>query len=56
MVADKLYKIGKSSPMLRYVAEEEVGLITKEVHEGVCESHIGGRALSGKILGAVYIG
>lgn len=52
MVVDQLYKMGRSSLMLRYVAEEEVGLIMKEVHEGVCKSHIIGRALSRKILKA----
>lgn len=40
--------------MFRCISIKEVGFIMKEVHEGVCESHIGGRALSGKILRAEY--
>lgn len=54
MVDDHRYKMGRSFPMLRFIAEEEVGLIMKKVHEGVCGSHIGGRALFGKILMVGY--
>lgn len=54
MVVDQLYKIGTSSPMLRCVIEEEVRLIMKEMHERVHEIHIGGRALSRKILRVRY--
>lgn len=50
MVADQLYKIGRSTPMLRCVIKEEAELIMKELHKGVCIIHIGGRALYGKIL------
>lgn len=53
-VADQLYKMDRSSPMLRCVTEEEARLIMKEVHEGLCRSHIRGRALSGKILRVGY--
>lgn len=54
MVADQQYKMGRSSLMMRCIAEEGVGLIMKEMHEGVCGSHIGGRDLSGKILEVGY--
>ena len=54
IVADKLYKMGRYAPMLRCVSERETTLIMKEVHEGACSSHIGGRALSGKIIRVGY--
>jgi hypothetical protein len=49
-VARKLYKMGRASQMLRCFGEEETSLILLEVHEGVCGSHFGGRALAAKLL------
>ncbi|RDX84093.1 Tf2-9, partial [Mucuna pruriens] len=43
-----------SSPLLRCVDPEEAEYVIKEVHEGVCGTHIGGRALAGKIARAGY--
>ena len=40
--------------MLRCVSELEAKLVIKEIHEGACGSHIGGRSLFGKILRAGY--
>ena len=54
IVSDKLYKMGRSTPMLRCVTEIEITLIMREVHEGICDIHIIGRALSEKILRAGY--
>lgn len=54
MVVDQLYKIGRSTPMLRCLSEEMVGSVMREVHEEACGIHIGGRALCGKILWAGY--
>jgi len=42
MVAGKLYKMGRATPMLRCLGEEETELVLLEVHEGVGGSHIGG--------------
>jgi len=41
-------------PMLRYLGEDETSLVLLEVHEGVCGSHVGGRALDKKLLRAGY--
>jgi len=49
MVADKLYKMGRATPMPRCLGEEETELVLLEVHEGVCGSHIGGRSLTAKL-------
>jgi len=54
MVVGKLYKRGRVTPLLRCLGESETNLVLLEVHEGVCGSHIGGRALSAKLLRAGY--
>jgi len=54
MVSGKLYKMGRATPMLRCLSEEETELVLLEVHEGVCGSHIGGRSLAAKLLRASY--
>ncbi|WJX63867.1 hypothetical protein P8452_48702 [Trifolium repens] len=52
MLGDKLYKRGFSGPILLCVSQEEAKGILEEIHEGSCGSHIGARALAGKILRA----
>ncbi|XP_045797595.1 uncharacterized protein LOC123891742 [Trifolium pratense] len=54
MVGDRLYKRGFASPLLLCVSKEEAKHIMSEVHEGSCGSHIGSRALAGKILRAGF--
>jgi len=50
MVADKLYKMGRATPMLRCLGEEEIELVLIEVHEGVCGSLAGGEVTQGRLL------
>ena len=50
MVAGKLYKMGRATPMLRYLGEDETDLVLLEVHEEVCGSHLGGQSLAAKLL------
>lgn len=54
MVAGKLYRMGKATAMLRCPGESETNLVLLEVHEGVCGTHIGRRALVAKLLRAGY--
>jgi len=54
MVAGKLYKTGRATPMLRCLGEEETDFVLLEVHEGVYGSHIGERSLAAKLLRAGY--
>ena len=54
LVSGKLYKRGRTTPLLRCLGEGETHLVLLEVHEGVCGSHIGGRALAAKLLRAGY--
>jgi len=54
IVAEKLYKMGRASPMLRCLGEDETNVVLLEVHEGVCGSHIRGRELAAKLLRTGY--
>ena len=42
----KLYKRSFSGPYLLCIHLEAVELLLEELHEGICESHTGGRSLS----------
>ncbi|XP_058784142.1 uncharacterized protein LOC131658910 [Vicia villosa] len=53
-VGRKLYKMRRSTSLLRCVPETDVRVVMMEVHEGACGSHIAGRALAGKILREGY--
>ncbi|KAK2356206.1 hypothetical protein QL285_093557 [Trifolium repens] len=54
MLGDKLYKRGFSTPLLLCVSELESQRIMKEIHEGSCGNHIGGRSLAGKVIRAGF--
>jgi hypothetical protein len=54
MLGDKLYKRGFSGPLMLCVSQEEAKGILEEIHEGSRGSHIGARALAGKILRAGF--
>ena len=45
-----LYKHGYRLQYLRCVHQTQVQEILQEIHEGICGSHIGGRALSRRAL------
>ncbi|KAL0458253.1 UNVERIFIED_CONTAM: hypothetical protein Slati_0452500 [Sesamum latifolium] len=50
MVDGQLYKHGFSQPFLKCLTPEEGNYVLREIHEGICENHLGGRALAGKAL------
>ncbi|RDX99861.1 hypothetical protein CR513_17012, partial [Mucuna pruriens] len=54
IIGGELYMRGFSFLLLRYIEDEEVHYVIKEVHEGLCGSHIGGRALANKIAKVSY--
>ncbi|RDY09021.1 hypothetical protein CR513_06679, partial [Mucuna pruriens] len=54
ILGQQLYRRGFSFPLLRCLEEEESSYVVKEVHEGVCGTHIGGRALASMIGRAGY--
>ena len=49
-----LYKRGFFTPVLKCIAGKDADYVLREVHEGVCENHIGARALAGKVLRQGY--
>ena len=46
----KLYKRSFSGPYLLCIHLEVVKQLLKELHEGICRSHTGGRSLSHRVL------
>ncbi|GAV61975.1 hypothetical protein CFOL_v3_05500, partial [Cephalotus follicularis] len=49
-----LYKRSFSFPLLRCLTHSEADYTLREVHEGVCGNHTGGRTLSNKLLRQGY--
>jgi len=54
MIDGKLFRYGFCRPLLICVKDNEASRIMAELHEGICGSHIGGRALGIKIICAGY--
>ena len=50
----KLYKCSFSGPFLLCVYLETLELLLEELHEGICESHTGGRSLSHRAITQNY--
>ena len=50
----KLYRRSFSGPYLLCVHLEATKLILEELHEGICESHTGGRSLSHRAMTLGY--
>ena len=49
-----LYKRGFFTPILKCITGKDTKYVLREVHEGICENHIGARALAGKVLRQGY--
>ncbi|XP_072071924.1 uncharacterized protein [Arachis hypogaea] len=54
VVAEHLYKRGFSQPLLKCVEPGDTEYILREIHEGCCGHHIGGKTLAQKIIRAGY--
>ncbi|GKV37355.1 hypothetical protein SLEP1_g45396 [Rubroshorea leprosula] len=54
LVGDILYKRSYSLPLLRCLTPYEAEYAIREVHEGVCGSHVGARTLAHKVLRQGY--
>ena len=50
----KLYKHSFSGPYVICIHPEASESLLKELHEGICESHIGGRSLSHRAITQGY--
>lgn len=47
-----LYRRGFTLPLLKCLSKDEAAYVLKEIHEGVCGSHSGGRMLAHKAVRA----
>jgi ribosomal protein L28 len=45
---DNLFKLGVCAPLLKCISQEQGIELMKEIHSGMCGSHIAARALAGK--------
>ncbi|XP_027922549.1 uncharacterized protein LOC114180429 [Vigna unguiculata] len=54
LIDGKLFRRGFSRPLLIYVTLEVGRRLMSELHEGICGSHVGDRALSLRVLRAGY--
>ncbi|XP_072054271.1 uncharacterized protein [Arachis hypogaea] len=54
IIAGQLYKRGFSQPLLKCVEPGDTEYILREIHEGCCGHHIGGKTLAQKITRAGY--
>ncbi|RDX96117.1 hypothetical protein CR513_21263, partial [Mucuna pruriens] len=52
LVGQRLYRRGFAFPLLKCLDPDEAEYAIREIHEGVCGTHIGGRALASKIARA----
>jgi hypothetical protein len=50
MIEGELYKRGVCSPLLKCLSRSEGIELMKEIHAGLCGSHIGSRPLLGKVF------
>jgi hypothetical protein len=50
IIEGELYKHGVCSPILKFLSRAEGIELMKEIHAGLCGSHIGSRPLLGKVF------
>ncbi|XP_024046441.1 uncharacterized protein LOC112100831 [Citrus clementina] len=54
MIDGVLYRRGYTLPFLRCLDEDDADYVLREVHEGICGNHSGGRSLAHKVLRQEY--
>jgi hypothetical protein len=54
LLGEVLYKRGYSEPLLKCLSKTEADYVLREIHEGVCGDHSGGRILAQKTIRAGY--
>ncbi|KAL0424649.1 UNVERIFIED_CONTAM: hypothetical protein Sradi_0999700 [Sesamum radiatum] len=50
MIDEELYKRGFSQSFLKCLTPEEGNYVLREIHEGICRNHLGGKVLARKSL------
>nr|KYP52767.1 Gypsy retrotransposon integrase-like protein 1 [Cajanus cajan] len=54
VVNGELYRRGFSTPLLKCIDSTQANYVLREIHEGICGSHSGGRTLAAKVLRVGY--
>ncbi|XP_020963855.1 uncharacterized protein LOC110265278 [Arachis ipaensis] len=54
IIQGQLFKKGLSQPLLKCLLPDQTEYVLREVHEGCCGHHIGGKALARKLIRARY--
>ncbi|XP_027348001.1 uncharacterized protein LOC113859419 [Abrus precatorius] len=54
LLGKDLYRRGISTPMLKCLNDNQANYVMREIHEGICGTHSGGRTMAAKILRAGY--
>lgn len=54
LMGDDLYRRGYVTPLLKCLVEGEIEYVMRELHEGVCGRHTGGRTLQARVLRAGF--
>ncbi|XP_072071992.1 uncharacterized protein [Arachis hypogaea] len=54
IIQGQLFKKGLSQPLLKCLHPDQTSYVLREVHEGCCGHHIGGKALARKLIQAGY--
>ncbi|XP_015953028.1 uncharacterized protein LOC107477505 [Arachis duranensis] len=54
VIQGQLFKKGLSQPLLKCLHPDQTNYVLREVHEGCCGHHIGGKALARKLIRAKY--
>ncbi|KAL0313456.1 UNVERIFIED_CONTAM: Gag-Pol polyprotein [Sesamum radiatum] len=54
MIGDELYKRTVNGPLLKYLDKERAEYVLREIHEGSCGNHSGGRSLAQKVTRQGY--
>ncbi|XP_072081043.1 uncharacterized protein [Arachis hypogaea] len=50
VIQGQLFKKGLSQPLLKCLHPDQTDYVIREVHEGCCSHHIGGKALARKLI------
>ncbi|XP_072090457.1 uncharacterized protein [Arachis hypogaea] len=54
IIQGQLFKKGLNQPLLKCLHPDQTNYVLREVHEGCCGHHIGGKALARKLIQAGY--
>ncbi|XP_025679162.1 uncharacterized protein [Arachis hypogaea] len=54
IIQGQLFKKGLSQPLLKCLHTDQTDYVLREVHEGCCGHHVGGKALARKLIRAGY--